>query len=73
LLVHFVYFSLLIYITYFVIFVSIAQYFAQNEQQWTYTSQRKYKWETDKVEIVSVKLAMFEKSFGETCLEKQPK
>jgi hypothetical protein len=33
---------------------------AQNEQQWTYTSQRKYKWETDKVERVSVKLAMFE-------------
>jgi hypothetical protein len=39
-------------ITYFVIFVSIAQYFAQNEQQWTYASQRKYKWETDKVERV---------------------
>jgi hypothetical protein len=32
LLVHFVYF-LLIYITYFGIFVSIAYYFAQNEQQ----------------------------------------
>ena len=30
----------LIPITYFVIFVSIAQYFAQNKQQWTYTSQK---------------------------------
>jgi hypothetical protein len=41
-------------ITYFVIFVSIAQYFAQNKQKWTYTSQRKYKWETDKLERVSL-------------------
>ena len=73
LLVHFVYLLLLIYITYFVIFVSIAQYFAQSEQQWTYTSQRKYRWETDKVERVFVKLAMLENVFGETCLEKQPK
>jgi hypothetical protein len=52
-----------------VIFVSIAQYFAQSEQQWTYTSQRKYRWETDKVERVFVKLAMFETNFGETNYE----
>jgi Ca2+/Na+ antiporter len=39
LLVHFVYFWL-IYITYFCIFVSIAYYFAQNEEQWTCTQSK---------------------------------